>query len=171
MKRLLFGMLIWVGMFCVGSVLGQEPQAELSIEPKTGDAEFDATLGDLNIEATGNLSGFLDHLSVSYNVPEEELEPLITEDEMEPADVYMTVVIADLTETPIREVVEEYQAREGQGWGEIAKRLGIKPGSKEFHQLKQGLLSDIEEVKRAVKPGGKPENPGQEKKAKKEKEK
>lgn len=169
MKRTLFGILVWVGILCAFPVFGLEPQTKLEVEPKTGDVEFDAALGDLNIEAAGNLAGFLNHLSVLYNVPEEELEPLITEAEMTPADVYMTVVVADLTETPIEDVAAEYQASEGRGWGEIAKQLGIKPGSQEFHQLKQGVLTDSEAIKRAPKPGGKPANPGQEKKEKKEK--
>jgi len=166
--RSIFPILLVCGLlFCGFPVSGQEGQAKLTVEPKTGDAEFDAVLGDLNIEAEGNLSGFLNHLSVSYNVPEEELEPLITEEEMTPADVYMTVVVADVTETSLEDVVEEYQKSEGQGWGEIAKRLGIKPGSKEFHQLKQGGISDLESVKRVAKP----EKPGKEKKEKKEKKK
>ena len=31
-----------------------------------------------------------------------------------------------------------YGAKKGQGWGAIAKDLGIKPGSAEFHALKNG---------------------------------
>jgi hypothetical protein len=38
-------------------------------------------------------------------------------------------------------VVREYKAHKGQGWGVIAKNLGIKPGSKEFHALKKGGLN------------------------------
>jgi hypothetical protein len=33
-------------------------------------------------------------------------------------------------------VLEIYERDHGQGWGVIAKRLGIKPGSAEFHALK-----------------------------------
>ncbi len=171
MKRILLTMLACVGMLCAFPIIGLEPQEKVTIEPQTGDIEFDAVLGDLNIEASANLAGFLNHLSVSYNVPEEELEPLITEEDMEPADVYMAVVIADLTETPIEDIITEYQAGEGQGWGVIAKRLGIKPGSQEFHQLKQGLLSDVEGLKRTASPGGKSENPGKEKKKEKKEKK
>jgi hypothetical protein len=32
-------------------------------------------------------------------------------------------------------------ANKGKGWGVIAKNLGIKPGSAEFHALKRGDLS------------------------------
>jgi hypothetical protein len=31
-----------------------------------------------------------------------------------------------------------YKQSKGKGWGVIAKELGIKPGSPEFHALKRG---------------------------------
>ena len=34
------------------------------------------------------------------------------------------------------EVLREYKENYGKGWGVIAKNLGIKPGSREFHELK-----------------------------------
>jgi len=34
--------------------------------------------------------------------------------------------------------MERYRADKGKGWGVLAKSLGIKPGSKEFHALKRG---------------------------------
>lgn len=52
---------------------------------------------------------------------------------------------ANVTNRPIDTVENYYMANRGQGWGVIAKRLGIKPGSKEFHALKKddtGLLSE-----------------------------
>jgi hypothetical protein len=35
-------------------------------------------------------------------------------------------------------VLERYKSGRGKGWGVLAKSLGIKPGSKEFHALKRG---------------------------------
>jgi hypothetical protein len=35
-------------------------------------------------------------------------------------------------------VIEQYRSSKGKGWGVLAKSLGIKPGSKEFHALKNG---------------------------------
>lgn len=165
------GLLIGMGMACFFPVLGLEPQTKLEVEPNTGDVEFDAALGDLSVEAAGNLAEFLTHVSVTYDVPEEELESLITDEGMTPADVYMSAVVADLAETPIEDVVAEYRDSEGRGWGEIAKRLGIKPGSDAFHQLKDGVRADSEAVTRASKQNGKPENPGQGQKPQKAKKK
>jgi hypothetical protein len=42
---------------------------------------------------------------------------------------------------PIDRVVEEHRKHKGRGRGVIAKNLGIKPGSDEFHALKAGQLS------------------------------
>ena len=161
--------MLWV-LILVGTLTSaQENTAKIAIEPKTGDVEFDASLSDLNIEAAGNLSGFLSRLSISYNIPEKTLEPLIIEKEMTPADVYMTAAIADITEIPVEKVVEEFNKNQGQGWGVIAKRLGIKPGSEEFHLLKQGALGELETIRNKVhgKAKGKSGAPGQEKKEKK----
>ncbi len=43
-----------------------------------------------------------------------------------------------MTRTPYEKVVQVYQGDRGKGWGVIAKSLGIKPGSPEFHALKRG---------------------------------
>ena len=49
-----------------------------------------------------------------------------------------------VTNRPIATVEKYYKDNRGQGWGVTAQRLGIKPGSPEFHALKKddtGLLS------------------------------
>ncbi|HEX9934232.1 MAG TPA: hypothetical protein VGB38_03460, partial [bacterium] len=38
---------------------------------------------------------------------------------------------------PAERVMDEYKSGKGKGWGVIAKSLGIKPGSDEFHALKR----------------------------------
>jgi hypothetical protein len=37
-------------------------------------------------------------------------------------------------------VVDVYNSGKSKGWGALAKELGIKPGSAEFHALKRGDL-------------------------------
>ena len=37
--------------------------------PRTGDAWFDARLGDINVAASGNLDGFIDEVVVSTRAP------------------------------------------------------------------------------------------------------
>ena len=109
-------------------------------------------LSNLNIEAKADMGNFSAKLSLHYGVPKLEVDALIIDVGMLPADAYMTVRVAQLTNNPIDVVVEEYKAHRGKGWGVIAKNLGIKPGSsaergsflrnmikpgsKEFHALK-----------------------------------
>jgi hypothetical protein len=35
-------------------------------------------------------------------------------------------------------VLDAYKANQGKGWGVMAKKLGIKPGSQEFQALRKG---------------------------------
>jgi hypothetical protein len=55
---------------------------------------------------------------------------------MAPADVYMAAKVRILAHRSWDEVLREYKENKGKGWGVIAKNLGIKPGSREFHKLK-----------------------------------
>ena len=117
-------------------------------DARTGDTMLDTTLGDLNLQTQGgNLSDFVSNLSLSYNVPRLKIEYLIDKVKMTPADAYMTIGIAKMAGKPIDEVVDEYEANKDKGWGVIAKRLGIKPGSKEFHALKKGGSAELEKAK------------------------
>ena len=53
-----------------------------------------------------------------------------------PGDIYYACAIAHQLGRPCRDVLDIYARDHGQGWGVIAQRLGIKPGSAEFHALK-----------------------------------
>ena len=53
-----------------------------------------------------------------------------------PGDVYYASALAYQTRRPFGDVVKMYEQDRGQGWGVIAQRMGIKPGSAEFHALK-----------------------------------
>jgi len=57
-----------------------------------------------------------------------------------PGDAYMCFRVGQLASKPVEVVTKEYQGNKGKGWGVIAKNLGIKPGSKEFHELKREIL-------------------------------
>ena len=49
--------------------------------------------------------------------------------------------MGEMSSKPVDFVLDKYKAGKGKGWGALAISLGIKPGSKEFHALKEG--SDI----------------------------
>jgi hypothetical protein len=50
----------------------------------------------------------------------------------------MVLKLGEMSNVPTENVMEEYKSGKGKGWGALAKRLGIKPGSSEFHALKRG---------------------------------
>lgn len=111
----------------------------------TGDAKLDRSLEALNKGAKENIRDFAQKLSRKYGISEETTDRLLKRVGMSPGDVYMTAKTSKISRRSVDDVVKEYQANQGKGWGVIAKKLGIKPGSKEFHELKNddsGMLSE-----------------------------
>jgi hypothetical protein len=106
--------------------------------PDTGDYEYDNELNNLNRVALTDLDDFMNKLSAAFGISKSWIENLIKRENIPPADVYMMARTASVTKHPIDFVLKHYMANRGQGWGVIAKQLGIKPGSKEFHALKKG---------------------------------
>ena len=51
-------------------------------------------------------------------------------------EIYLALEISNLSGTSIDEIIALYSENKGKGWGYIAKQAGIKPGSDEFHRLK-----------------------------------
>jgi hypothetical protein len=84
---------------------------------------------------------FKSDISVNYNITEKKIDYLSAEIGMSAGDIYMTVELAKITHRSVDQVVEVYHVQKGKGWGVIAKELGIKPGSPEFHTLKNNAKS------------------------------
>ena len=99
--------------------------------------DLDSFAGEINLTARADLGRFRADLSASFGVSSREVEDLFDICDS-PADVYMTLRIGEIAEVSINRVVTEYRANRDRGWGAIAKSLGIKPGSPEFHALKEG---------------------------------
>jgi hypothetical protein len=108
-----------------------------SYDPDTGDNEYDNALNHLNNVALADLDNFMNRLSSAFGISKSWIENLIKRENIPPADVYMMARTASVTKHPIDTVQKNYMANRGQGWGVIAKHLGIKPGSNEFHALKK----------------------------------
>ncbi|MFN3916356.1 MAG: hypothetical protein ACK4K0_01330 [Flavobacteriales bacterium] len=108
----------------------------VSFSAKTGDKELDLTLSDMNASASTNYTVFKNDMKVTYNVTDKKIDELKLTFKMQPADIFMSLEIAKLTQKTIDDVARAFQINRDKGWGEIAKQMGIKPGSKEFHALK-----------------------------------
>jgi hypothetical protein len=101
---------------------------------KTGDTDFDQSLANIDANAKADLSKFKKELSMNFHISLPRIDQLLLK--IHPAEVYLACEIGKLSGKPVDNVVEAYEANKGQGWGVIAKQMGIKPGSPEFHALK-----------------------------------
>ena len=102
----------------------------------TGSDDLNQTLVRIDADAGVDLGAFKADISGSYDITHAKIDYLSVKIGMSAGDIYMTVEIARIARVSIDRVVEVYQVNRGKGWGVIAKELGIKPGSAEFHALK-----------------------------------
>lgn len=106
----------------------------VTFNPKTGDLDMDNVLKDINTEAKKDINTFKDNINKKFSLAKNKIDDLLKI--MEPGDVYMAAQTAEATNKPVDDVAKAYETNKGKGWGEVAKSMGIKPGSKEFHALK-----------------------------------
>jgi opacity protein-like surface antigen len=132
---------------------------------KTGDRGLDGTLKQIETQARADQDGFFKQISSRYGVPEKDLRQAQETHQLRAADVFMATAIAKATNRPVLSVAEQYKQNEGKGWGVMAKEMGIKPGSKEFHALKKGASGSLSHMKATHR-----EHQRQEARLKKEKE-
>jgi hypothetical protein len=102
----------------------------------TGNAHLDADLNIINTQARTNLSSFRSDMTLSYNVSEKKLDYMSVNLGMVPGEIYLAFEISRIARVSLDELLTVYSKHKSNGWGVIAKQLGIKPGSAEFHQLK-----------------------------------
>ncbi|MGY0611674.1 hypothetical protein [Luteimonas sp. A501] len=107
---------------------------------RTGDVWVDSRLGEINEYGRHHRDPFLDEMTGHYGAPRPLLVDLLEARGWAPGDVYYACAIAHALGVPCGNVVREYERNPGQGWGAVAKRMGIKPGSAAFHALKRGQV-------------------------------
>ena len=96
--------------------------------------DFDWIKG-FNIQAQQDPSGFRARLAARFQIGNAQIDAVLSNVE-NPADAYIALRLGEMSRQPVDHVIGQYKA--SRGWGAVAKSLGIKPGSKEFHALKQG---------------------------------
>ena len=122
--------------------------------PRTGDPLLDDMLFAINSLYADEPEWYVEDIVRSTGAPRYYVEPLIIERRYAPADVYMMAESARITGKAFDQVLREFDNTRGQGWGVTAKRLGIKPGSAEFHRLKDGATVVSSRVDTRVKSRG-----------------
>lgn len=100
---------------------------------------LDVFLGNVNVQARADMPGFSARLSTQFGVPIPQVEAVIRA-VPQPADAFMILQLGQMSGRQPDRVLAVYGPNRKKGWGAIAKQLGIKPGSAEFHALKNGDL-------------------------------
>ncbi|MGQ0828415.1 MAG: hypothetical protein ACT4ON_08470 [Bacteroidota bacterium] len=132
MKKILFVLFIFT--FSI-----TDSKAQSAFAPTTGDVEIDGILKNINEKAKDNLEAFAKDVSTKFDVVKSKIEKAIKT--MHPGDVFMSAQVASIIKKPFEEVTKTFEANKHKGWGTIAKDLGIKPGSAEFHEMKKVMKS------------------------------
>ncbi len=118
--------------------------------PRSGDVWMDSWLGDMNRYGQRYRDPFVDELVRYHGAPRDMVVDLLGPRRWAPGDVWMACNIASVIGRPCRYVVDVYERDHGNGWGNIAKQLGIKPGSPEFHRLKKGFVPTYDRWGRTI---------------------
>ncbi|HOP46920.1 MAG TPA: hypothetical protein PK874_04595 [Desulfobacteraceae bacterium] len=114
-------------------------------------SEFD-WMPKFNIQAQADPSGFRARIATRFNIGDAQITTVLS-NFPKPADAYVALRLGEMSGKPIDYVTEQYKENKGRGWGALAKSLGIKPGSPEFHALKRG--DDLYDPKGKSKSKGK----------------
>lgn len=115
------------------------PAAAAEWAPRTGDAWVDVALADINAYGRRYPEAFADELARYHGAPRDVVAALLADPAWTPGDVYFACALAQAIGRSCRYVADARQAAPAEGWGALAQRLGVKPGSPEFHRLKDGL--------------------------------
>ncbi len=102
-------------------------------------ADLDSFLRSVNVQARTDMKNFSVKLSAQFGVPVPQVDAII-KSVAAPADAFMVLQLGQMANRQPEAVLQTYQRAHGKGWGELAKELGIKPGSAAFHALKRGDL-------------------------------
>lgn len=128
-------------------LIGAISFSQVTLKISSGDTDLDASLTDINVTASKDFGLFKTEMKASYNVTDAKLEDLKLTFGMQASDIFMTLEIALTTGKTVDVVAAEFKKSKGKGWGEIAKNLGIKPGSDAFHALKGTAKKKNDKIK------------------------
>ena len=105
----------------------------------TAQADLDAYIKDINVSAQGNIGGYKAQLEARFGATNSQIEVVLSSVES-PGDAAIVFWLGEQARQPLNTVLNVYRSQKSQGWGKMAKSLGIKPGSPAFHALKKGSI-------------------------------
>lgn len=109
-----------------------------AFEARAGDPLLDF-MHRVDAQAKSDIEAFHRTVAAQFGVPEVQVRAVFGKVHS-PADAFMVFQISAMSHQPLDRVMPVYESHKSKGWGAMAKELGIKPGSAEFHALKNGDL-------------------------------
>jgi hypothetical protein len=141
-------LLIAALLLCTGAVLAQT--FAFGWNPRSGDPWMDGRLADINQYGQRYPDPFVDEITRYYGAPRALVSELLIRRHWAPGDIYFACALAQVAGQPCRVVVDAWDRDHAQGWGAIAKRMGIAPGSEQFHRLKRGVVPTYDRWSRPI---------------------
>jgi hypothetical protein len=130
-------------------------------------AGLDDFMRRVNEQAISDIDRFHARISAQFGIPIPKIQDVLKK-VPSPADAFMVFQLGQMSNKHPDAVLHTYQANRDKGWGAIAHELGIKPGSAEFHALKEGNLHFTGEPGSGAREHGKGKGKGKGKKHKKD---
>ncbi len=137
-------------LLAAGLGAARAQDAVISWNPRSGDAWVDTQLTDMNRYGARYRDPFIDEMVRYHDAPRDLVTDLLLNRGWAPGDVYYACAIAQVIGRPCGYVADEWQQHHGEGWGALAPRLGIEPGSAEFHRLKEGFVPSYDRWSRPI---------------------
>jgi hypothetical protein len=131
-----------------GAALAQS--SAFAWNPRSGDTWVDMRLADMNQYGQRYPGPFIDEITRYHGAPRSLVNELLTDRHWAPGDIYFACALAQVVGQPCRVVADAWERDHAQGWGAIAKRMGIKPGSEQFHRLKRGVVPTYDRWSRPI---------------------
>lgn len=103
----------------------------------SGNEALDNSLLQINTKYSRKLKQFSQRISNEYMLPQYRLDNMVSNYQFDPADIFLTVEIADLSGQPLDIVSRAYMENKQQGWQFVLKQLNILSSPAQLKQLKQ----------------------------------
>ena len=118
----------------------------LVVDPLTGDTWVDDRVQVYDNTWSTDREVYLDTMQDRFGYDRQWYEDALRRPGLSAGELYYACTLARQVGKTCQAVLDERRTlpAKGQGWGVLAKRYGIKPGSPEFHRLKASMQQDAD---------------------------
>ena len=136
--------IVFITLVLVGAAFSADAQDfAFPWQPRSGDAWVDAQLADINQYGARWPNTFTDEL-VRYHQAPRDLVDALLQQRWAPGVIYFACALAEASGRPCRAVAYDWEHQHADGWGALAQRLGVAPGSPAFHRIKRAVVSSYD---------------------------